>query len=437
MHGGETWRQAAACYDLLLESQRYSPGRLLDLQNQKLERLLKYALETVPFYRELGLAPRLEDFPVVDRQGFRPDYARHLADPQPSAKIYHWQSAGSSGEPVSTRVDSLTQAWRRAAMLRGDAWGTDLRPTDRQAVLWVSERDAGSQQNLRARLYDFVYNRFVFNRVDLDPVRAKELNTLLVKLRPRMLVGYASVVEAYARFAKAEGAYPPPMSKVIVTSETCLEPAKEELRAFFGCLVVDRYGAAELGPIAHRCEHGTWHLHSENLLLEVKRQDGAIARSGYGSLLATSLDNRAMPLIRYEIGDMVDLTPVHCPCGRGLPTMTGLDGRISEQLFTSDGHWLSPWSFIMPLRRMAFSKYRVIQETESLVTIQVQGHEPVPEDLALQVEALFLKHIGSSMKLRIQVVERIEPLSNGKDPIVINMLHRQSAGLPVPSAANP
>ncbi|MCC7478126.1 phenylacetate--CoA ligase family protein [bacterium] len=432
VHGGETWRQTAACYDFLLESQWAAPEKLAELQQQKLERLLACALDSVPFYRDLGLPARLSAFPVVDRQSFRPDYPRHLATPAPPGKIYNWQSAGSSGEPVSAQVDSLAQAWRRAAMLRGDAWGCSLRATDRQVVLWVSSRDAGSQQNWRARLYDYVYNRYVFNRVDMNAEQALKLNRALHRLRPRMLVGYASVVEAYARFASAAGLQPPPMEKVMLTSETCLEPAQQELRDFFGCSVMDRYGAAELGPIAHRCEQGTWHLHSENLLLEVRQADGSISPSGYGSLLATSLDNRAMPLIRYEIGDMVDLTPVPCTCGRGLPTMSLLDGRLSEQLFRPDGGWLSPWGFIMPLRRMAFSKYRVVQEDERTIEVQVQGSEPVPAEMRAEVERLFHAYLGEQMQLRIRLVEKILPLSNGKDPIVINKLHRRAAGLPVP-----
>ena len=60
-----------------------------------------------------------------------------------------------------------------------------------------------------------------------------------------------------------------------------------------------------------------------------------------GDLLVTTLNNRAMPLIRYRIGDRGMLLEGGCPCGRGLPLMQVAEGRISDSFTAPSGRRVS------------------------------------------------------------------------------------------------
>ena len=85
--------------------------------------------------------------------------------------------------------------------------------------------------------------------------------------------------------------------------------------------MLQRYGCREAGDIAHQCEHGTWHINTDHLHCEVLRNDGSIGTTGKGRLLLTKLYNDLMPLVRYDVEDLVELTNDGCPCGRCLPVM--------------------------------------------------------------------------------------------------------------------
>jgi phenylacetate-CoA ligase len=71
--------------------------------------------------------------------------------------------------------------------------------------------------------------------------------------------------------------------------------------------IADLYSSEEAGSIAVQCEHGAYHLQSENLLVEIIDDHGAACLPGeIGRVLITTLHNFAMPLIRYEIGDYAE-----------------------------------------------------------------------------------------------------------------------------------
>ncbi|MCC7478124.1 phenylacetate--CoA ligase family protein [bacterium] len=417
LYDGEIWRPTAAAYDALLQSQWASPAELAALRAERLELILRYALETVPYYRGSGLPARLESFPVITRQTLRDQAAALQPEHAPPGRISRWQTGGSTGEPVTVSVDIEAQATRRAALLRGDLWGSRLRPTDPQAGLWASSRDSGKLRSLRARLYDRFFNRFVFNCFEMTPARAREVNQDFADCGARLLYGPSSAVLAFMHFAREAGIEPWQFEKVIPCGEHCSAEDALEMSAFFGGFAVDRYASNEFGPIASRCEYRNWHLNSELLAAEVLLDDGSISTAGRGRLLLTSLCNRAMPLIRYELGDFADLSPLACPCGRGLQTFSSLEGRITDHIRCPDQRWVNLCTFNSYFQHLPLRKYRFVIEAQHRISFLLQADQDLPTGDLDSLRAHFETLLGEPFRFTVRQVAEIPSLPAARTPM--------------------
>jgi phenylacetate-CoA ligase len=109
--------------------------------------------------------------------------------------------------------------------------------------------------------------------------------------------------------------------------------------------VYNEYGASEVGIIAHQCEQGGMHLSAENNIVEILRGGSQAGPGETGEVVVTNLDNYVMPLIRYRIGDVGALRAGTCGCGRGLPLMEVVDGRINNMALLPDGRIISGFYF--------------------------------------------------------------------------------------------
>jgi phenylacetate-CoA ligase len=122
-----------------------------------------------------------------------------------------------------------------------------------------------------------------------------------------------------------------------------------------GARVFEDYGSTETGSLAGECSHGRLHLWADRLLFEVLDPETGVVRSeGHGELVVTALFREAMPLLRYRLGDVVDVSRDPCPCGWQLPTVR-VSGRASvafevagRRLFPVD---LEASVFSLPLSR--------------------------------------------------------------------------------------
>ena len=109
------------------------------------------------------------------------------------------------------------------------------------------------------------------------------------------------------------------------------------------------YGSTETKEIAWECPARVgYHINADWLLVETLPADG---RPSASRIIVTSLYNRAMPLIRYELGDTGQLLDGTCSCGRGLPLMRPTWGRSADYFLLADGTTITPYD--LPARHLA------------------------------------------------------------------------------------
>ncbi len=205
----------------------------------------------------------------------------------------------------------------------------------------------------------------------------------------------------------------------MITSAEVLEAADRELlESVFGCPVFNRYGCREVSVIASECpSHRGLHVMAEGLYVEIETPDGPAAPGQVGSILVTDLLNPAMPLIRYRIGDMGSWAPGVCPCGRHLPRLEHVAGRVTDFLVGCTGQLVSG----------VFLATYVVAQRPSLGQVQIHqrraGHltwklRPGP-GFDADADADYLRratreHLGSGATADIEPVREFPPSPSGK-----------------------
>ena len=149
---------------------------------------------------------------------------------------------------------------------------------------------------------------------------ARELGDGQTRVRPRMIV---SVAEQLSHTMRAR------------------------IEKVFGAPVRDTYSGYELGMIAWECPNGgTYHVCDDNVIVEILKEDGhslAVSPGESGQLIGTNLHFAAMPMIRYQLGDIVTRGPDQCACGAPFTTLTAIQGRMNDFFPLADGRVLHPY----------------------------------------------------------------------------------------------
>ncbi|WP_238015659.1 AMP-binding protein [Dactylosporangium sp. AC04546] len=297
------------------------------LQQARLPELLDAAARS-PFYRTRGVPATLAEAPLTTKADLRDAYPFGLlATGREHLATYH-ESSGSSGAPTAsyyTERDWLDLAERFARKWVG------ITPADMMLVrtpyaLMITGHLAHAAARLRGatvvpadnRTLAMPYSRVVRVLHDLGV-------TLTWSLPTDTLVWAAAASAAGYR----PGADFPALRALFVGGEPVSAARKARIAALWGAPVVEEYGATETGTLAGECEHGRMHLWADRAIFEVlDPATGRLAGAGRGQLVVTPLYREAMPLLRYNIEDDVEVSYVDCPCGWALPTVSVL-GRTA------------------------------------------------------------------------------------------------------------
>jgi len=355
----------------------FSLDRLLSMQRENMRRMVRHACETVPFYREFmlrqGLRP--EDFrtvadlarlPLIDRtcvQERLSAFRSSKFDPKECIALH-------SGSGVSTE-------WDQGSTLKRLAY----RERDRMVWLKAGAIGLGHKQlhivppaasSFTARSFwdrKVKTPRFVAERHVIDPMQPyEEIVAALERLRPDVVFSYGSYLEHFARFVHAHGIRPA-MPKVWVYGADALSAHWRGLiERESGCKVFSHYSTTETSQIGYECEQRCgFHVHIDLVALRLIGEDGAEAQPGeVGEVVVSNLLNRAMVLLNYRLGDLAESAGESCSCGRNLPLLRNLHGRVPETLQTPDGRTYSSTTLLG----------KFAEELQSALKVQVVSLAP-------------------------------------------------------------
>ncbi|MCC6421207.1 MAG: phenylacetate--CoA ligase family protein [Gemmataceae bacterium] len=409
-------------------TQYLSPEELRDRQLELLRGLLDHAYQNCPFYRErfirAGLVPsdvrRLEDLqalPPLEKTDVQAHRLAMIARDWPADDLIENRTGGSTGTPVAIYFGRNRLCARVGGVWRHNRWaGWDI--GHKTAALWGAPRDV-PPTGWRGRLRNALLDRLLY--LDTGHMNEEKLlryHEMLHAYRPRVILAYACAAALFARFLEARKLRPYRPHSIVTSAEVLSPEDRAVVERVFGCPVFDRYGSRELCVIASECEaHAGLHVMAEGLYVEVVRNGRPAAPGETGVVLITDLRNRAMPLIRYRIGDVASWEEEPCRCGRGLPRLRAVTGRVTDFLVGSDGRLVSG----------AFLAYALIAQRVSLGQVQIDQTEPGKvcyrikpgatfrqlEDLAY-LERQTRRYLGEGTAVEYELVEELLPEPSGK-----------------------
>jgi phenylacetate-CoA ligase len=193
---------------------------------------------------------------------------------------------------------------------------------------------------------------------------------------------------------------------------------RQKIEEVFGVKVTDRYGCEEVGLIASECEkHEGMHLNIEHLLVEFIGEDGSPTAPGEsGRIVVTDLVNRAMPLIRYAIEDVGMPVSRMCSCGRGLPRMESVTGRVADFLLKNDGTKVAGVSLIENTltRFSGLDQMQIVQDSLEEFLVRIVPGGAFTSETTRQMEEYFKEIFGENIHIEFTLVDAIQPEKSGK-----------------------
>jgi phenylacetate-CoA ligase len=371
-------------------TQRLAPQELQALQLRQLTIELAHAVNTVSYYRE-RLAPfwspqtaltweTFHRFPLLTRRHLQDHHADLISSAPPvqhgGASLMH--TSGSTGAPVSVLRTALDGLFWKAFTLREHVWHRrDLGAKLSAIRQGVSEDES---DNWGAATEGIIRT----GPASTLPV-SRDIETQvhwIERQQPAYLLSHPSNLAALAEHCIEQGIRMPYLREARTRGEALPADLHALCREAWGISVVDMYSSNECGYIALQCPQTShYHVMAESLLVEVIDDEGRACAPGQtGRIVVSTLHNFAMPLIRYEIGDLAEVG-APCSCGRGLPVMTRILGRQRNMLRLANGKRFWPSFGLRGLsRELGIRQHQLVQK--SFDRIEARLVVDVPLDAA-------------------------------------------------------
>jgi phenylacetate-CoA ligase len=414
---------------LLESSQWWSPERVRDFQWNELQRLLAVAFTSVPYlqrkYRAAGIG--LEDIrswddfrklPCLTREEVNA-HRQDLCSTAYKGRLLPHATGGSSGTPTRFYRTYESYDWRCAAKDRAYSW-SGWRLGERSLYLWGAPVGSVSRrQQWKTRAFEAVHRQRIFSTFSQSDELWRIVHADALKRRPVLIVGYVSSLEQFSAFLQRTNQTIPGLRCVIAAAEPLFAESRRRLEEAFQAPVFNTYGSREFMSIAGECdEQNGLHVNAENLVVEMLDSQAG----GASEIVVTDLHNYGMPFIRYATGDLGTMSKDSCRCGRGLPLVHSIEGRVLDMLRTADGR-LVPGEFFPHLLKEIpeLAQYRVEQKEVNHIVILAVLTEPLSDRshglLRREIEKVF----GPATTWEVQARTEIPTLDSGKRRVTVGL----------------
>lgn len=416
------WRYGGVFQGYLetLKRIEYLPAdQLRELQSVEIDRLRRFVSIHVPHYRKHGPAA------LTTKDQIRERSADFIADTFPRRTLIPWHTSGTTGTPLTVYYsrEAMQKMWAFVELYRNTAGvGKGERRGQFTGKMIVPPEQAAAKKIFWRR--DLVNHALLLSTVHLLPGNLPCYAAALERFRPAYLSGYPSSMYVLADYYRRSGRPAPRLKAALTSAETLLEHQRRAIEETFATRVFDQYGQAEMQSFWYECAARRMHVHPLAGVTEILRPDGTPAAPGeMGEVVLTGLVNYAMPLVRYRVGDTARFAAETCPCGRGMPVIEEIGGRLDDFVYTRERGFLGRLDPVLKgIRNIVESQL----EQESLDLLRVR-FVPAPRFTAEDLQKLennLRARVGRSIHLEFECTDRIPRSANGKFRFVISRLDR-------------
>jgi len=415
-----------------LERERWPWEVLQEYQHGQLERLIRHAYESVPFYRrildERGLTPRdfrsahdLHKLPLLTREDVRKNISALISTRYRLGTLSVGRTSGTTGSPLQFYWDREMTFMNNVVDWRQKATA-GLRYGQPHAVLFGRMIVPVSQRKPPFWRMNYLHNQLWLSTFHISTENLEFYLRKLRSFRPRVLEGYPSTVQMLAQFLDQRGERLP-LGAVLTTSETLRADQRELIERVFECRVFDFYGLAERVIFATECEkHEGHHVNLDYGIMEITNDTGEpVAEGELGWIVGTSLHNLGMPFLRYQTGDVTRLRMHRCSCGRTFPVMDDVTTKAEDIIVTKDGRFISPSVLTHPFKPLqGIAMSQIIQEDRDHLTVKIVRAAGFRDEQGETLVRGLQERLGEEMRIRLEFVDEIPRSGNGKFKWVVS-----------------
>jgi phenylacetate-CoA ligase len=420
----------------LRQTQWYSSEQLADLQQRRLQKLIRHAATSVPYYArafaahgvvvsQIQTPGDLAKLPTLSKATIRRSWREMIAQRHNVSRLRKESTSGTTGTPLTVYMDDEAYLQTKAVQWLQHEWAGY---THRE---WLGVLAGYRVVPIGRTTPPFWVTNFAGRQIHLSSynLRPAVVDVYAHKIRSsgiRFLLGYPSAIGYLARSLNEKGNRVP-LEAVFLSSEPIYEWQLQAIRSAFGCKVFNYYGQGERVLSGVSCgTSNLLHLSMESSVAEFVPSAG-----GEGTkLLSTSLLNFAMPLIRYELHDIATVVEDPCPCGRAHQRIQPVETKEEDYVVTPSGRFVSPSLLTFPLKDVVgVERTQVIQDSVEHLDIRIVTNEKFTEEEEHRLKREFSRCVGMEMEVKITRVEDIPLTAQGKFRFVVSHVARVAIGL--------
>jgi phenylacetate-CoA ligase len=397
--------------------------------------VLPHAIRTVPRYKTFkyllpyindqkrDVFPVLSEFPVIRREDVFADPASFRSLAPGTRRIVKTVTSGTTGTPFTTWMELDTFTATDALSWRRTIWSGYRKGEWIARLVGDPIVSLGHSYPDKPWRISWTDKRLYLSTFHLNAQTARLYLDILERRKPAFLMGYPSSLEILSRFA-LEGnrvlLWQPRM--ILFSSEPMYEHQRSIIRRVFRAPMRGLYGCAERIVSAAECEHGSYHLSLVDGYVEGQFGILPLAEPA----LITSLMNKVMPLIRFQLGDVIHpMQDTKCPCGRTLPIIDPVVTKEENWIETPSRRRVSPSALTWAFKDMQEVKHsQIIQVNKDLVEVHLDVNNGSFSRVAISLKERLDKMFFGEMKIKFVRNTAIKISSSGKTRFVINKLKK-------------
>jgi len=411
---------------------RLSENELELLQQDKLRKVLLHAVTTTKFYSPYtegdtaDVYQWLRKFPVIRKKTIRETIDDFLSTKFDKKKLIKYESSGSTGERSLVYLSKEEQSLIRAILIHWWEWN-GYRLGDSIFQTGMSEKRGWFK-----RLKDILLNTHYMKAFNL---KEKDVENQLLKFNynsSSVLFGYASSLYEIAKVAE-KNKLPNKFRIAMSQGDKLFSHYKSKIEQVFGCRVVEDYGLNEGFMVGQKVDLPYYYIYSPSVVVEIlDDRDQPVNDGEIGRIILTKLDGYAMPLIRYDSGDLGKKLPREkYPVDRkfSFPLLQEVIGRNTDIVETSSGNKLTVHTFTGIFEFFPeIIQFQIIVNQADELLIHYIPNVNFKEEILFSIEKKIFEKTGDNLRIIWKTVQVIEPSKSGKPQILINkmILHSQS-----------
>ena len=420
----------------LEKSQYYSKEELKQVQVEKLKLIVKHAYKNVPYYnrlfKNLRLTPKdfkniydLNKIPMIDKETIRKKPEDFLAVNMNRFFIRKIFTSGTTGSPLRLYRDLYSINFENAILRRQYRWA-GFYPAEKKMVLRADPIVPSKVKNAPFWRKDFFKQSLMTSVYHLSLKNTPYYVREILRYKPVALDTVPSTGSLLAKLIYSKGMCVN-FKYIFTTSEVLMPHHKQVMQDRFKARIFDHYGLAERVAAIGTCERGNYHAYPEYGITEfLPLQD----EKGHFEIIGTSLNNFAMPLLRYRTGDAATLSCQECPCGRKFQTLEHIDGRLNDQFFvTRDGRIISLFCQILAIELRDVIETQFIQEDLDSMRVRLVAGKRFSGADELSIKRNMKKYLGNNINVYIEKVPNIPRTDSGKFKQFVSIIDTKQACL--------